>query len=226
MQKSETIILSVIPETLPDVFQFILSVASGKSVLNIGATGGIEFYLPDNKELWLHHRLKKVANELIGVDIDNDSICFAAKHGVDIINANCETMQLGRRFDLIVMSDVVEHLNAPGRAIQNLVDHLKPTGKLVITTPNPTYYGTLFRAIIGKRLDVYYDHVSCFLPEHFQAMCNRFGYRLSAVYFFGHTDRRNFRNIVKSKIGILLGRLSKRLYGSVLVVIEHKDENQ
>ncbi|MEW6117632.1 MAG: class I SAM-dependent methyltransferase [Nitrospirota bacterium] len=221
MQKNETIELTVTMGTLPDVFQFILSLASGKSVLNIGATGGIEFYLPDNKELWLHHRLKKVANELIGIDIDSDSISFAARHGFDIINANCETMNLGQQFDLIVMSDVIEHLNAPGLAIQNLVKHLKPTGKLIITTPNPTYYGTLFRAIMGKRLNVYYDHIAFFLPEHLQAVCNRFGYRLSSIYFFGHIDNRSLINTIKSKIGIFWGRFSKRLYGSFLAVIEH-----
>ncbi len=121
---------------------------------------------------------------------------------------------------MIVLSDVIEHLDSPGIAIRNLAGHLNPGGKLIITTPNLTHYGLLIRAISGGNLSVYYDHVAGFLPEHVQALCNRFGYRLSAVYFFGHIDRRTFGNLVKSSLSRLLGRLSMRLNSSFAAVIE------
>jgi len=51
-------------------------------------------------------------------------------------------------------------------------------------------------------------------------MCDRYGYRLPEVYFFGHIDRRSLANIVKSRIGRAAGILSRRFYSSFLACIE------
>jgi SAM-dependent methyltransferase len=218
--KSGTTTLLCPVRVVPDAVSFILGEATGKKVLNVGAAGGVEGYLPANREVWLHHRLHKVAEELVGVDIDKAAIDLAAQHGVNIVEANCESMNLGRQFDVIVMSDVIEHVNAPGLAMQTLVSHLTPSGRLLITTPNPTHYATLVRAILGSPQNVYYDHVGCFMPEHIQAMCNRFGYNLSAVYFFGHIDRRTWGMRLKSYLSLFIGRRIKRLNGWFLAVVE------
>lgn len=220
MQGTGTVELSVHPKVLKDVFEYILQEAKGKTVLNVGAVGGVEGYLPHNQDIWLHQRLSRVARELVGIDIDQESIAYAAKHGVNILHVDCESMQLEKRFDVIIMSDVIEHLNAPGQALKTLVHHLNPGGKLLITTPNPTHCGLIGRALLGGKVNIYYDHVVLFMPEHIQAMCDRFGYHLSAVYFFGHMDRRNMSNYLKSAAGRFLGLVSKRLHGSFLAVIE------
>lgn len=205
---------------LRDAGSYILDQAAKKSVLNVGAAGGVEYYLPAHRDAWLHDRLGGVARELVGVDIDKLGIERAARDGVELIEADCQTMNLERRFDLIVMSDVVEHLDAPGAAICNLVQHLQPAGRLLITTPNPTYAGMLMRAILGRSLSVYYDHVACFAPEHVQAVCNRHGYHLTAVYFFAPIDGRNLGYRVRSRVAQTVGRLSPRLSPSFLAVIE------
>ena len=205
---------------LSDVVPYILEQASAKSVLNVGAAGGVELYLPDRREEWLHHRLGRVTRKLVGIDIDAENIARAARNGIEILEADCQTMKLDRRFDLIVMSDVIEHLDAPGVAVRTLVQHLAPHGRLIITTPNPTHYGTMARAVLGRAPSVYYDHVACFMPEHVQAICNRHGYRLTAVHFFGHIDRRTLAHTIKSRAARAVGRLSSRLYPSFLATVE------
>jgi 2-polyprenyl-3-methyl-5-hydroxy-6-metoxy-1,4-benzoquinol methylase len=220
MQDMGTVELNVQPKVLKDVFEYILQEAKAKTVLNVGAVGGVEGYLPHRQETWLHHRLSQVAGELIGIDIDQESIAYAAEHGVHVLHADCESMQLEKRFDLIIMSDVIEHLNAPGRALKTLIEHLNPGGKLFITTPNPTHYGLIGRALLGGKLNIYYDHVMLFMPEHIQALCNRFGYHLSEVYFFGHVDQRSMSSYLKSAAGRLMGWMSKRLHGAFLAVVE------
>jgi len=205
---------------LSDVVPYILEQASAKSVLNVGAAGGAELYLPEHRDEWLHHRLAGVTRELVGIDIDAKNIARAARNGISILEADCQTMKLDRRFDLIVMSDVIEHLDAPGVAVRTLVQHLAPNGRLLITTPNPTHYGTMARAVLGRAPSVYYDHVACFMPEHVQAICNRHGYRLTAVYFFGHIDRRTLAHTIKSRAARAVGRLSSRLYPSFLATVE------
>lgn len=108
------------PRCIKDIFSYICNIAKGKDVLNVGASGGVEFYLPDNKEVWLHYRLLTVANEVVGIDIDEGSIRYAKQNGVEILCHNCESMNLGRRFDVIVMSEIIENLDAPEKRFRLL----------------------------------------------------------------------------------------------------------
>ncbi len=56
--------------------------------------------------------------------------------GVEFLPMNLEQpSSLARVFDLIVFSDVVEHLLDPNPAMQFLAAHLAPGGRLVISTP-------------------------------------------------------------------------------------------
>lgn len=220
MQCNEVVNLSIIPRVLADPFVFILNSAHGKRVLNVGAAGGVEYYLPEHREAWLHHRLAGVAARLAGIDIDAESVAFAARHGIELLVEDCETCRFAHSFDLIVMSDVIEHVSAPVRAIGNLAQQLAPGGRLLITTPNPTHYGLVARAWLGRQTSVYYDHVSAFLPEHFQVICDRLGLNLTDVAFFSHLDTRSVTNRLKSQLARLLGRLTPRCHGSFLVVVQ------
>lgn len=220
MQRDEVIELPVSPRRLEDPFPYILENARGKRVLNVGASGGVEHYLPANREAWLHHRLASVAGELVGIDIDAESVAYASKYGVKLRIEDCEICRFEKPFDLIVMSDVIEHVNAPVRAIDNLAKQLAPGGRLLITTPNPTHYGLVLRAWLGRRAGVYYDHVNAFLPEHFQAICIRLELRLTDVAFFSHLDSRSTGNRIKSQFARLLGHMVPRCHGTFLVVLQ------
>lgn len=200
-------------------FDVIGDMAEGKTVLNVGAVGGIEGYLPDSKEVWLHHRLCKAGREVVGIDIDTDSINYAARYGYIIEPINCETMKIDTRFDLIVMSDVIEHVNAPVLAIENLLSHLMPAGHLIITTPNGTAGNVALRSVFRRRVHVFNDHVAIYYPEHFQVICNRLKCCLEAIYMFDHIDKRCLETRVKSYLFKVLTGISPRLASSMMVII-------
>lgn len=71
-----------------------------------------------------------------------DGISFVAG---DIQDAS---LDLGR-FDVVLMSEVLEHLNHPERAMRNVRRHLKDGGVLLITTPTPVFE---LMAPVGLRL--------------------------------------------------------------------------
>lgn len=204
---------------ITDPFAMIESLAKDKSVLNVGATGGVTGYLPDHRDIWLHDRLQRVACNLVGVDIDEAAIRYAASHGVTILNENCETMQLGQKFDVIVMSDVIEHLNAPVIAIENLLRHLSSGGVLIVTTPNATAGNIVLRSLFRKSFNVLADHVTLYYPEHFQAICERVGGIVHSIYMFDHMDSRTLANRIKSWCFRLMTLLSPRFSSSIMVVI-------
>jgi 2-polyprenyl-3-methyl-5-hydroxy-6-metoxy-1,4-benzoquinol methylase len=221
MRVNDLVRLDVKPRRIVDPFSYLERLASGKEVLNVGAAGGVKGYLPNNKSVWLHHRLGAVAASLMGVDIDKEGIDHAYKYGVEIVNANCEDMNLGKQFDLIVLSDVIEHMNAPVNAVENLMRHLAPQGTLCVTTPNAASLLAFGQILTGRSLNVYWDHVMAYCPEHIQAICDRCGFRLVDIMFFDHIDRRTKTHAIKSNLAATLSAICPRLASSFLAVIRH-----
>jgi len=219
MKAGDIVKLEVGLQKILDPFRLIEELVVGKQVLNVGAAGGVHGYLPANKDIWLHERLRRSANKLIGVDIDEVGISYAKEYGYDILMENCETMDLGKKFDVIVMSDVIEHVNAPVVAIRNLLSHLDDGGRLIITTPNALSGNICLRSLIRKDVNVFWDHVTTYYPEHFQAICDRLRCKLEAVYMFDHVDRRSIETLMKSMVFRLMTTISLRLASSMLVVI-------
>ena len=215
--------LNIKIETINDPVFLIKNKIKGKSVLNIGAAGGVEGYLPNNKEVWLHYILKKSANKLVGVDLDKKSIKYAKDNGVEIIEGNCETMALDEKFDVIVMSDVIEHVDAPVVAIRNLLAHLSESGVLIITTPNGTAGNLFVRSLFRKSFNVLDEHVAIYFPEHFEAICQRIGAQLSSIYMFDLVDRKSIKNLFKSYLFKLMTLVSPRLASSMMVIIKNTD---
>lgn len=222
MRHNSLVRMEVVPKRLRSPFELICGMATGKSVLNVGAAGGVESYLPHQPEIWLHEKLRRAASTLLATDIDGERIAFAARHGYEIDYQDCETMALDQRFDLIVLSDVIEHVNSPVVAVRNLAAHLAPGGKLVITTPNATAANVIFKTMFRTNPNVFYDHMTTYYPEHFQAMCDRLNLKLEAVHLFDHMDRRTRTLLWKSKIMAMLTTLSPRLAGSQLCVIGNR----
>ncbi len=62
---------------------------------------------------------------------------FHSTHSVDLEDDRLDQIDMGARFDMIVFSEVIEHLRMhPARVIRFLLRHLTPTGSMIITTPN------------------------------------------------------------------------------------------
>ena len=219
MRVGDQVDLACTGRVLGDAYGRILALAAGRSVLNVGAAGGVEGYLPGNRGAWLHHRLAETARELAGIDVDTAAIAHAARHGVALTAADCQRVDLGRRFEVIVLSDVIEHLDAPGHALVNLARHLEPGGRLLVTTPNPTALGAVLAAVRGGRQGIYWDHMAAFLPEHLQALCDRHGLVMQAVGWFTLADRRTASTRAKSAVLRGVGRLFPQLNAAFLAEI-------
>ena len=219
MQTFQTIGMQVQPQRLSNLRDFLVARARGKSVLHVGAAGGIHAYLPDHRERFLHHDLTKAAREIIGIDIDSDGIEHAALHGETIMYADCEELDLGRTFDTIVMLDVIEHLERPGVALDRLMAHLDEGGELIISTPNPTHFGMFMKILLHRPLEVYWDHITSFMPENLQVLCNSHGYRISELFFYTHPNEWSFGNRVKTAINRAVSVPVKRWSNAFIVVV-------
>ena len=95
MSAPDTVHLDRRSRLVADISRYILTRAEGRTVLNVGAAGGIATYLPDGRDLWLHAKLAAVARELVGIDIDTEAIAYAARHGEEIVVALSRQIECG-----------------------------------------------------------------------------------------------------------------------------------
>lgn len=92
----------------------------GQSVLTIGAGGKI------NKELYKYGEEKYF--DILSFDIDED-------RGPDVVGDICTYDFKEKRFDVIIMSEVIQFLQTPQIGIDNVYKILKPGGRLILTSP-------------------------------------------------------------------------------------------
>lgn len=115
----------------------VLRHATGPSVLDVGCTGGLQADSPDiGGVLWLHGHLRNTFPDVWGVDLSPAKIAALEEAGfTNLVAADAQDLDLGRSFDSIVAGEVIEHVADPGRFLACLARHLKPGGRLVVTTP-------------------------------------------------------------------------------------------
>lgn len=105
-------------------------VGDASRILEVGAGDGC-----------LTARLTRAGANVIGVEVDDTAVKLAAKalRGIDdcaIAHADCYQLPFGSKaFDLVVMADVIEHLDDPNSALRETARVLKPDGFLIMTTP-------------------------------------------------------------------------------------------
>ena len=102
-----------------------------------------------------------------GVDISQSLADKASKKAAEaglagrcsFISGNIETLKLGDSFDVILLSEVLEHLLNPDDAIQTIASHLRTGGTLLLTTPTPLFenlrrfdVGYILTVLRGKKL--------------------------------------------------------------------------
>jgi SAM-dependent methyltransferase len=128
---------SVSPEVPNDLFQAHLSIywffarfVQGMRVLDIGSGTGYG----------TAHLRQAGALEVVGMDQDPRSVSYAASHytlpGLRFLVADAQELppDLGS-FDVIVSSNVFEHLSDPARALAQMRRHLQAAGPFILVVP-------------------------------------------------------------------------------------------
>lgn len=120
--------------------KIIANFCKNKKVLDIGSIGQSDQYC-----LWTSAYAD--AKVLTGIDLpdaEEESLCTikidkkGIKHSRDqrIVRGNMENYTFDEKFDVIVAGDVIEHVSNQGLFLDNIHNHLEPSGILILTTPN------------------------------------------------------------------------------------------
>lgn len=115
----------------------IVRATTGPAVLDIGCTGGLQADTPEiGSPLWLHGHLRRAFPDVWGVDLSPTKIAALKCAGfTNVFAADAQELELDHDFDTIVAGEIIEHVPDPGRLLSTLARHLKPGGRIVLTTP-------------------------------------------------------------------------------------------
>jgi 2-polyprenyl-3-methyl-5-hydroxy-6-metoxy-1,4-benzoquinol methylase len=173
-----------LPRKLVDRELYILSASEGKRVLHLGCLGhsrSHDWRSAAETQGWLHGRIRAVAREVIGVDIDREAVREARDQlGMQDIHwgdAQClDTLGLGE-FDLIVAGELVEHLSSPGHMLATAHSVLRKGGQLIITAPNAFCARKAMMVCLGRE-SVHEDHVAYYSHRTLERLATMHGYRV------------------------------------------------
>lgn len=144
--------------------KFAVSYCEGKDVLDLGCVQ----HNPENykSKYWLHKALAKVANTLEGVDLYEDGVEYIKELGYNVLVGNAESFDTGKKYDVIVAGDLIEHIEDLRGFLISCKSHLRPEGKLLISTPNPWYWRNIIKVIIfGRVINVNKEHTLWMCPS-------------------------------------------------------------
>lgn len=108
---------------------------------------------------------------LTGVDVDPECLATTRQRVPGVDTALCDIDQappLGRTYDTVVLSHVLEHTFAPADVVRNLLDRVvAPRGALILAVPNPSRPDVAL-SNLWQRHYVNTGHVYAWDPSHWR----------------------------------------------------------
>jgi SAM-dependent methyltransferase len=137
------------------------------SVLDVGCGDGLFFdQLTAFGEVW-------------GVESDAELVSADNKHRSKIhVGSFDSSYQAGRRFRLILMLDLLEHMPDPEGALRQAASLLEPGGRVLATVP-------AFR-MLWTAHDDFNNHVDRYTTSRFRALAHRAGFQVQSARYLFH----------------------------------------
>lgn len=164
-----------------DLLGFVLDAARGMTVLDIGVVEHSARYI--DREGWRHGRIAATAARCVGIDIIEALVGELNQRGFDVrcVDATSDA-DLGERFDLVFIGDVVEHVENPAALLRFAARHLAPGGRILVTTPNPFSRKFVRQFLREGVIVVNLDHMAWFTPTMAVELARRTGLDLTAYH--------------------------------------------
>ena len=182
---------------------FVLEKCKGKKVLHLGCVDeGLTAERINTKNL-LHFKLIDVATEVWGVDISKEGLKLLEANGADnLVWGDIEQIDKiheikGHDFDVILLTEVLEHLNNPGLFLQGVKNLFHFNTIMIITVPNGLRLTGLLRQMQGYEL-VHPDHNYWFSYKTIRTLMEKNGYDINEMLTYSLFNTRiSVDNIVK-----------------------------
>ncbi|GEM_PF-542413 len=192
---------------------YVLEICRNKRVLHLGCVD--EGLTKERLEAGtlLHMQLLSVAKEVHGVDVSEEGLNLLRQAGIpNLILGNVEQLDQipelrGEKFDVILATEIIEHLNNPGSFLQSAKHFFHENSIMVITTPN-AYRITGFGYRLKGLEFVHPDHNYWFSWSTLASLLSKNGYQIIDVRLYSFIDYK--RPLIRSLVRRTVKKKSSR----------------
>lgn len=185
----------------------IPALCAGKRVLDVGCVGQDIDY---NNPGWLHNKIRNAAISLDGVDIADEGIRALRDKGYSIYTPD-ELRTSGKSYDLIVMSDVIEHVNDPIVFLKFYSAFLAEKGSIIITTPNAHGIRNFTNILFRNDFAVNTEHTFWFCAKTIMEVAERAELNFVEFYWLDEYFKLNEIKEMKFKIIHIINRFFMKM---------------
>jgi len=201
MNKKE-LISYVSKAKLKDKDDVLLSYCKGKNVLDVGCIGQDRNFEKPN---WLHDKIRKTAESTTGVDILKPQVEMLRTKGY-IMYTPEELQAQSNYFDVIVMADVIEHVNDPVHFLQFYSKFLSTYGIIFISTPNGNRSNNAVNIFFNNTYSVNEEHTFWFCPKTCSEVVRRAQLEIIAFHWSPHYFSKSDLNGIYQKFKFLVDK--------------------
>ena len=116
-------------------------------ILDLGCGGGLTC-----------EPLAKLGGSVTGIDFIKENITIAKQHSnrfnlkINYIHDDLDTMVLNKKYDIILMLELIEHINNWEDLILKIKKNLKPKGIIILSTINQNIFSKFFGIFIAENI--------------------------------------------------------------------------
>jgi Methyltransferase domain len=167
-----------------DRIEFIARACVGCQVLDLGAMDETAWAAKRGRGSWLHEEIGFSALAVDGIDnsalVPTQGLCTGPNATIrrgDITDLDLLVAALATTPDVVVIGELIEHLENPLQFLKHLAAIERLAGKsLILSTPNAT---ALHNVLVGlaQRESTHQDHLCIFSYKTLATLCTRAGFR-------------------------------------------------
>lgn len=173
--------------------EFILKKCEGRKVLHLGCVDEKMTSKKVKEKTLTHFRLLEIAREVWGIDISAKGIELLKGMGIDnLFQGNVENIDemdvlKGQNFDVILATEILEHLDNPGLFLQGVKGLFSPSTIMIITVPNAFQFTAFEYGLRGYELG-HPDHNFCFSYMTLSHMLIKNNYKITEILAYSNID--------------------------------------
>jgi len=163
---------------LPRIEKIIDMVPTNKRILDIGCYDGT-----------ISQLIKEKNNVVIGLDMSMNALNMAKKKGIECVSSNADNLPFkDKSFDIVVASEIIEHIFDTGKFLDEINRILKSNGELILTTPNLALLDNRLRLLLGLQphyceieLEGNAGHIRCFTKKSLKRLIEKHGFIVEKI---------------------------------------------
>lgn len=177
----------------------ILSFCKDKRVLDIGCVN--HTFEATMKEDWKHAMIKKYASELVGIDYEVEVVKKLQEKGYNIVSADAQDFDIQqlypKGFEVVVATELIEHLINPGSFLKCVKKHLAPGGILILSTPNAYGFFFFLQTLLLGHESYNDDHTMTFSRKNMTKLLEKCGFTVKEFYWVTLDSTHEFNGLLK-----------------------------